>query len=353
MNDLRELMQSKVLNSTYDSDDLKSGNSKARAERPSREIPPRLGSIFHEHWWLTAVTKGRFDEVSIKNGDQLVGRLPYVKTKQMGLTLLGMPPLTHLMGPAVDGGAGKPQTQMLRRISLIRSLIDQLPRFDHFAQVLGDVSIDALPFQDRGFQVSPQYTFEVDCRVDPKELWSAMHFKTRQHIRRASEKMSVVTVEDPDAFARFYQHNLDTQGRRRRSSVSLEVFPAVFAETQARDCGEILSAQWPDGKSAAMIFLVWDDQTMYYLLSTRAHEAGDNGSVNLLLWTAINRAHARGLIFDLDGVSTSGTSRFLSGFGGRPKFRMIVQRSRFIHGAIRFAKQQITRARSGDSSAFI
>lgn len=334
---------------------------KARPCAPSLDIMENIegvmedkpllpGTVFHEHWWLNAVTQGRFEEVVVKNGDAIVGRLPYLIGKKMRFTTLRMPPITHVLGPVVDAGIGKPQTQLLRRLSIVRELIDQLPRFDFFKQALGASAADGLAFQDRGFYVSPQYTFEVDCRVDLKEIWNNMHFKTRQHIRRAEEKLSVKTVDDPHEFLRFYYQNLTQRGRS--SFTVLDAFPAAFAACRARDSGEVLSANWPDGKPAAMVFLIWGHGTMYYLLSTRANDAGDNGSVSLLIWAAMKNAHSRSLTFDLDGVSTSGIARFLSGFGGRLAIRTIVRRSSFTFGALQFAKRQLLGGRADDTVTF-
>jgi len=52
-------------------------------------------SIFHEYWWLEAVTAGRFCEVEVRQGDYPTGRLPFVLTRRSGLRFLGMPDFTH------------------------------------------------------------------------------------------------------------------------------------------------------------------------------------------------------------------------------------------------------------------
>jgi hypothetical protein len=334
------------------SENHKDGCVSANPERPNKPPvdPNWSGSIFHEPWWLDVVTGGEFGEVSVAYDGNVVGRLPYITKKWMGFKLLLMPPFTHVLGPAVASGNGKPQTQLSRRLSIIRSLIDQLPPNDYFMQILGDVSIDALAFQDRGFQVLSQYTFEIDCRVDLDRIWAAMNFKLRQHIRRGQETFSITTVEDPHHFVQFYRDNLGKQGRV--SFLPLETFPALFSETLARGCGELLCASRPDGKTAAMIFLVWDKATMYYHLSTRCPETGDSSTISLLLWSAIERAHQRGLIFDLDGVSSSGTARFLSKFGGRPKIRMVVQRSGAVYGAVQYMRQTFARGNHDDTSSY-
>ena len=136
------------------------------------------------------------------------------------------------------------------------------------------------------------------------------------------------------------------------SQLDFTTFGDVFGESHLRDSGEILSARWPDGTPTAMAYLVWGHGTMYYLLSTRAADAGDNGSVNLLIWSAIRRAHERGLTFDLDGVSSGGTARFLSGFGGRLEMRLIARRSRFMYGAMEYAKRRLIGGQAKDTRAF-
>ncbi|ARN83649.1 hypothetical protein B1812_13860 [Methylocystis bryophila] len=248
-----------------------------------------------------------------------------------------MPPFTHVLGPVIDAGVGKPQTQLLRRLSIIRELIDQLPAFDFFHQAFPTSAADGLAFQEQGFDLKPQYTFEIDCRHDEKTLWGAMHFKTRQHIRRAEEKFTVSNVDDPNVFIDFYLDNL--RKRHVASHTDFANFPELFRQSRARDSGMILSARWPDGTPAAMVYLVWGHGRMYYLLSTRAANIGDNGSINLLIWSAIKHANSRSLVFDLDGVSTSGTARFLSCFGGSPKLRMIVSRAGLAYGAVRHARR--------------
>jgi lipid II:glycine glycyltransferase (peptidoglycan interpeptide bridge formation enzyme) len=95
-----------------------------------------------------------------------------------------------------------------------------------------------------------------------------------------------------------------------------------------------------------MIYLAWGGGIMYYLMSTRAADASDNGSVNLLIWSAIKRAHELGLFFDLDGVTTSGTARFLSGFGGNIRTRLVITTGRKIYNVVESLK---TIFRAGES----
>jgi len=125
--------------------------------------------------------------------------------------------------------------------------------------------------------------------------------------------------------------------------MEFERFPAIFAECKSRNCGEILAAFAEDGSPVAMVYLVWGATTMYYLLSTRRPDPGDGGSINLLLWCAVKYAHERRLIFDLDGVYSSGAARFLSGFGGEIKSRLSVRHSGAVFGAWQYIKRRMAK----------
>jgi hypothetical protein len=301
-------------------------------------------SIFHEAWWLSATTAGKFQEAVVKQGNDVVGRLPFVLQQRGPFTAVRMPPLTHMLGPVVDAGVGKPQTRLTRRLSIVRSLIDQLPPHSYFHQhfdpTLDDnlANADALAFQERRFSVSAQFTFEIDCRRSIDEMWESLYLKTRQHIRRAEKHYLVRTVNNPKYFVDFYLKGLKAWGRSNR--INFECFPTLFSESRARGCGVILGAFDHNSEPAAMTYLVWSHGVMYYLLSMRSFDSVDYGAISLLLWSAMKEAHKTGLVLDLDGVYSKGTVRFLSNFGGKIKARYIVRRSRMAYRVLQYLKQQ-------------
>lgn len=351
--DVSRRVQTPVGEAEFDRE-ISSGSDRMKRDLVAMEDPDSScvpsGSLFHERWWLSAVTQGNFKEVTVSKGGRIVGRLPFVLERKMGFTTVSMPAFTHVLGPWVDSGAGKLQTRLLRRLSIVRDLLDQLPRFDSLKLALNAATADGLAFQDRGYELTPQFTFLIDCRRPPHEIWEDMNAKTRQHIRRAEEKFAVVPVEDPHHFMQFYQTNSDRRGRVLPPNFG--IFDTVFHECRSRDCGEILSAIRPDGTPTAMIYIVWGHGTMYYLLSSRAADSDDNGSINLLIWSAIKRANERGLLLDLDGVISSGTARFLSGFGGRMNTRWIARRARLPYRMLQFAKRRIIGGVADDTLAF-
>jgi hypothetical protein len=304
---------------------------------------PLARSLFHEHWWLSAVSGGHIREVTVKSGERVVGRLPFMDARSMGLRISRMPAFTHVLGPVVDIGSGKPQTQLRRHYAITTDLIDQLPHFAFFTQTFESSTTNALAFQRRGFDVSTQYTLQVNCRDSVANIWGGMRDKTRNLIRRADEEYSVISLGDSGHFITFYLDNLKKSGCKNR--MQFEYFPTVFSECQARGSGELLAAFTPSGTPAAMVFLVWGSEIMYYLLSTRAPDIASNGAISLLLWKAMHRAHQMNKVFDLDGIYSSGSFRFLSGFGGYLQTRIVVKRIQPFYSVARFARRTFSLGR--------
>jgi hypothetical protein len=280
--------------------------------------------IFQQPWWLDCVTGGRYEVVTVSKDGRTVGWLPYVITHRWGFATADLPLLTHTLGPIVDAGPGRPNTQLLNRFAIITELLQQLPKLAYFRQILPPDTADALPYQAFGCHVKCQFTFIASC-ADIDTSWKSMRDKTRNLIRRSGEKNRVTLNAAPEEFLQFYAANCDErrQINRYRTATAKKLLQLCVARGQGM---AIISRDQTSEKINAGIFVVWDERCMYFLMSTRALGAADSGAVSLLAWSAMKEAHRRGLKFDFDGVSSLGTFRFLSGFGGDVACRFIVQR---------------------------
>jgi lipid II:glycine glycyltransferase (peptidoglycan interpeptide bridge formation enzyme) len=243
-----------------------------------------------------------------------------------------MPLLTHTLGPIVDAGAGCANTRLLNRFSIVSDLLEQLPKLAQFRQVLAPGHAEALAYQAYGCHVKTQFTFISDCS-DLDAVWNGMRDKTRNLIRRAQERDVTTTNADPREFLHFYADNC--RARRQVNRYATSRAADLLQTCVTRDQGKaLLSRDLRTGKWNAGIFVVWDDHCMYFLMSTRTPANADSGAVSQLLWLAMNEAHRRKLKFDFDGVSSGGTFRFLSGFGGQVAARFAVEKFTWTYHSI-------------------
>ncbi len=279
-------------------------------------------TIFHEPWWLNIVSRGNYEEIQEIADGRCVGRLPYVLSRRYGMTIIGMPTLTHILGPAIDEGAGTETTRCIKRITIGKALVARLPKHACLWIKFHRDTTDTLAFQAAGFLNGVQFTSEIGPGPEAAQ-WSGMRDTARRVIRRAGERLRVVDLADPERFMAFYDSNLRARGVRNHYDSRL--CEATIAECLRRDAGRIAVAVDDKGQLQAGVVTVWDRRTAYYLMTTRTPQA-DNGAISLLIWDAIKHASGKGLSYDLDGFNNAGDIQFFTRFGGRIVPRYFIEK---------------------------
>ncbi|HEX4505420.1 MAG TPA: GNAT family N-acetyltransferase [Alphaproteobacteria bacterium] len=295
---------------------------KAKREKAPKAEPNSdalIPTIFHEPWWLEKATDGQCQQVEVELGGVPVGRMPYIKFRENGLTSIGMPTLTHFLGPAIDHGPGNSTTRQLRGLSIVGDLLAALPKVSGGVWIKLHAGItDTIAFQEAGFRTDVQFTTEIAPDAEDV-LWSRMRDKTRNVIRRAQERFTIAEESDPDRFLAFYLDNLRQRGLK--NTYHMPSVKAVLTECIRRGRGKIRVALDESGSYNSAIFTVSDRRAQYYLMSTRSHDAG-NGATSMLLWDGIKNAAENNLVFDFDGARHGADAKFFAGFGGtfRPRY---------------------------------
>lgn len=292
-------------------------------------------SIFHEPWWLELATRGEWGVALVKSGEDVVGEMPYALSKGRIWRVSTLPTLTRSLGPVIKHGTSASEQDWRDRLRIMSELIAQLPDCARIHQILDPRISETLAFSLHGFAVSVSFTLQIAPERGEADVWMGMRANTRNVIRRAAERMTVLEIRDGDEFADFYEANL---AQRKLNNMYGPIMRQLVNEFVRRKAGLLLGAYDEEGSLQAAIALVWDSTTVYYLLSSRSQRA-HGGSISLLLWVAIRVARERCLTFDFDGIGSPGTLTFLSGFGGSLVQRLEVERLRADYAALRAVRR--------------
>jgi hypothetical protein len=285
-------------------------------------------TIFHEDWWLDIISGGRWGKVTAGKGSHVYGWLPFATFKALGMTACGAAPLTRVLHPVLVMDGKKNESQNRKAIAITSEIIEQLPNAHYTQFVLGPTCLDALAWQMLGFRIRIEHTFIIDTKRPKFDPWSEMRDKTRNLIRRARERLSIVSMSAA-AFRDFYAANLDGE----TSYFDLGLIEKLHREVQSRDQGRILGAFDEQGSLHAAVFFIWDKTDYYYFLSKRSKVSQELGAVSLLVWHGILDAQERGLSFDFDGVTNKQRLQLMLGFGGTVARRTIVDKESLLFNA--------------------
>lgn len=290
-------------------------------------------SIYEQPWWLDAVAPGRWREISICQGGTVIARLPYVLGKQRGFTTVEMPPFTQALGPWLRPSTAKYVNRLAEQKELMTELIAQLPRVDRFRQHLSPALTNWLPFHWAGFEATVRYTYKLDDLTDLDAVWAGLRENIRREIRKARK---IVTVRDDLGLERFVEVNKLTFAKQGMElPYSLDFLRRVDDACAARGARKMLFAEDASGNIHAVIYIVWDDKTAYYILGGSHPDLRSSGAGSLVMWEAIRFASNVTASFDFKGSMTESIERFNRSFGARQVPYFMVSKSsrrvRVIH----------------------
>lgn len=274
-------------------------------------------SIFHSTWWLDAAAPGLWREsVVIASDGRVRARWPYVVERRRGLTWLSAPPLTPRLGPLVM----LTETQRTRRISeqkeLLLALADQLPPHDVLFQNFHPAVDYWLPLSWRGFTQTTLFSYTLDDLSDLDAIWTGFTQRVRSSVKKAKKSL---TVQSGVGSRLLYDVVSDTL-RSNGTSIpfSRDTLRHVHDTCMERRQGRVFSAHNRDGDLIAALFLVWDEDTAYYMLGGANEEARHHGAPSLLLWEAIQFAATVTKQFDFEGSRIESIEDYFRSFGGLP-----------------------------------
>jgi lipid II:glycine glycyltransferase (peptidoglycan interpeptide bridge formation enzyme) len=282
-------------------------------------IENRTNSIFQTNWWLEALAPGQWGEVTFHKGDEIVARLPYVKKIKWGLTILTSPPLTQTLGPWLIPSHAKYAKQLSQEKELFGTLIERLPPFDLFRQNFSPAITNWLPFYWAEFQQNTRYTYRLENLIDHDQLWFGFQENIRREIRKA---MKLVEVCDDsaselglDQFLDINEKSFQRQGKSL--PYSRDLVNRLDKACIKHDARRIFFARDAKGRIHSTVYIVWDNNTAYYLMGGRDPELHNSGATSLVMWEAIKFASSVSKQFDFEGSMIETIEKFFRAFGAK------------------------------------
>lgn len=289
--------------------------------------------IFSRDWWLdTLCGEKDWGVCLVEKGNQIQATMPYYMRKRRGFTVLSQPQLTQTLGPWIRPSRAKYSKALGQQKDLMESLIGQLPLYDYFSQNWHYSNTNWLPFYWHGFSQTTNYTYVISDLSDFESIWSNVQSNIRGDIRKAENRFDLkvradLTIDD------FLVLNRLTFSRQGKELPYTEDFVwRLENSTSKRQCSKILIAEDPEGKRHAGVFIVWDENSAYYLMGGGDPELRNSGATSLCMWEAIKFASTVTQRFDFEGSMIESVERFFRAFGARqvPYFMVSRCKSRLL-----------------------
>lgn len=290
-------------------------------------------------WWLDAVCGEDSWNVALSfdGGGKINGALPYFLTRKMGLPVIQMPPFTTYAGPWMllpdDPTMKPPRTYALQK-QILGDLVSQLPKVAFYSQNFYPDCTNWLPFYWKGFRQTTRYTYVLENLGDLDAIYDNFKRTVRTDLKKAEAQVEVFTADDVALFYEINAKSYQRQGRRipYPTTTLFALDKALEARVQRRI---YFAKDRQSGAIHAALYVAWDDQTTYSLLSGVDADFKNSAAAHLLFWRAIQDASKMEKQFDFEGSMIEPIEHVLRSFGAtqKPYFRIFKFGNRFLEAA--------------------
>lgn len=274
--------------------------------------------IFSRDWWLDAVCGNEHWDVAIvTNGDLVIGAMPYYMKIKYGFKILCQPKLTQTLGPWIRINEAKYTNQLAYQKDIMQNLIVQLPSYNYFSQNWHYSITNWLPFYWQGFEQTTHYTYIIPELSSLDNVFSELRENIRGDIRKASNRFSL-QVRTNLSLDDFFKLNESTFIRQNKKvPYNKELVKKIDNACHQRNCRKIFIAEDEDGRLHAGVYIIWDENSAYYLMGGGEPDLRNSGASSLCLWEAIKYASKVTQKFDFEGSMLEPVERFVRAFGAK------------------------------------
>ncbi len=273
--------------------------------------------LFSRAWWLDAVTGHEgWDVVLVEKDNKIVASMPFAIRKKWGITIIGQPPLTPTLGPWIKRPTNQSHTKGLASSKeLYNELINQLPSFGQFTQNWHYKQSNWLPFYWEGFSQTTRYTYLIKDLSCIEKTQKTFQGKIRTDIKKAVNRYELITTNDINIDDFYILFTKVFQRQNKPPPYTIDFLRKVDNACRIKKSRHIIAAKDKSGNIHAAVYLVWDDNCTYYLMSGSDPGLRNSGAVSLCLFEAIQFATTVTEEFDFEGSMIEPIERFFRAFG--------------------------------------
>ncbi|MCI8746296.1 MAG: GNAT family N-acetyltransferase [Lachnospiraceae bacterium] len=279
--------------------------------------------VYSKPWWMDAICgKDNWDVWLYEKGNNILAAMPYYLEQRGRYRYITKAPLTQNNGIIFnypDDNTMKIIAKQKFEEEIILKACTFIEEFglDVYEQQYQYSFKYFLPFFWNNYVTIPRVTYVLEDTSDIEKLWESISSKYRNKIKKG-QKNSIVK-QDLDKTLFYIEHEKVFKKQNLECPFSYDLWDNLYEACKINNSGKILYASSIDGNIASLLFLVWDEKSMYQLLGGSIPEYQKLQSYNLLTWEAVKIASRMGLKYDFEGSVIERISKSFREFGGKPE----------------------------------
>lgn len=257
--------------------------------------------IYSKDWWLDATSlNGDWDVAIYEEDGVILGTWCYFFKIKLGFKIITTPLLTKYQGiwfKNNDYELGKSEI-------ITNELIKQLPNFSSLTQYFSTSYTNWLPLYWNKFKQSTRYTFVIEDLTDLEKVYNNFSFYRKKAIRKAQKSYRIEFGYDASQLFELMKKNLFILNEK--ISFSKVEFVKLIEACEKNNSGQAILCLDSNNQIVCFNYIVWDNLTTHYILSSYDAKICKNGVTDFLLYETIKFASTKTKEFDFEGSMNKG-----------------------------------------------
>ena len=277
--------------------------------------------LFSKSWWLDAVCgENNWGVHVVEKSGQLLGAMPYYVENRNGYEIITKAHHSQNNGIILYYQPNTNYVAMLdRQEEVINAMCDYIEELqvDKYEQQYHYSFSNILPFKWRDYKELARYTYVIEDTSDMDKVCSDFKYVVRNQIKKAEKFVTVKEGMDVEKFYAINKLSYDRQGIS--VPFSLKLVQRIEKCCVEHDCRKILYTEDQEGNIHSVAYLVWDEESVYFLINGIDSDFAWSQSNSLLIRESIRVAHSLGKKFDFEGSVLQPIEHIFRGFGAQQK----------------------------------
>lgn len=272
-------------------------------------------SVFSQPWWLDAEFGiDNWDVALVYEGNTIVASMPFQKPQGF-FKKSGMPKFGQTLGPWIRQEIFKDSKYVVsKEFDIIEKLIFQLPKSGYFLQQFNWKIKNHLPFYWKGYSQETKYTYVIKDISDIDVVINNFHSSKRRGLKKALKTVSLDLNYSGEEFYDDYEMFLGTN----KIQYKKETFLNLYKATIQNNSGKIFCAKDKDGNVHSSLFVVWDKQSAFHLVTPINPKFRSSHSMTFLIVEAMRFLKDKTKSYDFEGSMIYNIENAYRKYGGTP-----------------------------------
>ncbi len=277
--------------------------------------------IYSKIWWMDAICgEENWDVWLYEENNAILASMPYFIEKRGDYTYITKAALTQNNGIIFNYSDGM---RDISKQAFEEKVINKACEFINYLNV--DVYEQQfhynfknwLPFYWNQFTEMTRYTYVIEDTSNLEQTWNDISSKYRNKIRKGNKNIHLIKEIGEDEF--YIEHEKIFKKQGLNCPFSIDLWQRLYYACKCHENCIILGACNEENSIMSVLFLVWDQESMYQLLGGSIPEYQNYDTYDALIWHGIKISNSKRLKYDFEGSVIKRISKSFREFGGSPK----------------------------------